>query len=161
MLRMKTIDKNGFTLIEVVVAVLLLALTIGGMLTSFIMGRIATYQARYNTQAANAIQLKVEELSAQLYDDVKSQGPIEYALDPGGDLEWGTDDDVSGQMWIIVEDRRDLDGDGDKSEEEIDVDGDGLNDPCKPVRVNVIWPCLTFSGEQNRLLSFETLIAKR
>ena len=152
---------GGFTLTEVVIAVLLFGLTISALYTSFLMGRIATYRARYQAQAANLIQASLEQLSVGHYDNVQDQGPIDVTIDPGMDLEWDTDDDLVGQLLIEVDDRMDLDGDGDTTEEEIDLDGDGTNDPCKPVHVSLTWMCLSFGVERPVTVSLGTLIAER
>jgi hypothetical protein len=154
-------NQIGFTLAEVVVALLLLGLTIGGMLTSFVMGRISVCHSRYHTQGMNLLQAKVEELTAGEYEDVKDAGPLEVSVDPGEDHQWGTEDDQIGNLWVIVGDRIDLDGDGDTDEEEIDLDGDEANDPCKPVRVELTWMSLSYGGYSPVTVSLETLIAKR
>lgn len=153
--------RGGFTLIEVVIAVLLFGLTIGALYTSFLMGRIATYRARYQAQAANLLQSSLEQLSVGDYENVQDQGPTTITVDPGTDLEWGTDDDLVGQLLIEVDDRMDLDGDGDTDEEEIDLDGDGTNDACKPVHVSLTWMCLSFGVERPVTVSLDTLIAER
>ena len=120
---MKTTSRrhSGFSLTEVVIAVLLFGLTIGALYTSFLMGRIATYRARYQAQAVNLLQANLEQLSVGPYDGVQDQGPTDVTIDPGLDLEWGTDDDLVGQLRVEVDDRMDLDGDGDTTEEEIDL----------------------------------------
>lgn len=152
---------GGFTLTEVVIAVLLFGLTIGGLYTSFLMGRIATFRARYQAQAANLLQASLEQFSVGAYEDVQDQGPTDVTIDPGPDLEWGTDDDLIGQLRVEVDDRMDLDGDGNTAEEEIDLDGDGTNDPCKPVHVSLTWMCLSFGAERAVTVSLDTLIAER
>lgn len=154
-------NESGFSLTEVVIAMLLLGLVIGGMLTSFVMGRISAFQARHHTQAMNLLQAKVEELLAGDYEDVQDQGPVQVTVDPGPDLEWGTADDRFGTLQVEVGDRMDLDGDGDATEEEIDLDGDGVNDPCKPIRATLTWTCLSYGGETSITSSLDTLIAKR
>jgi type II secretory pathway pseudopilin PulG len=154
-------NEGGFTLTEVVIAMLLLGLVIGGLLTSFVMGRISAFQARHHTQAMNLLQGKLEELLAGDYDDVKDEGPVQVTVDPGPDLEWGTADDRVGNLRVDVQDHLDLDGDGDATEEEIDLDGDSVNDPCKPVRVTLAWTCLSYGGDRSVTLSLDTLIARR
>jgi hypothetical protein len=145
----------------VVIAVLLFGLTISALYTSFLMGRIATYRARYQAQAVNLLQASLEQLAVGAYDNVQDQGPTDITIDPGLDLEWGTGDDLIGQLRIEVEDRMDLDGDGDTDEEEIDLDGDGTNDPCKPVHVSLTWMCLSFGTQRPVTVSLDTLIAER
>ena len=154
-------NQGGFSLTEVLVAVLLLGLTLGALLTSFLMGRVAAYRARYQAQGANLVQAKIEELSAGTYEAVQDEGPVEVTVDPGLDLEWGTADDLLGDLRVEVGDYQDVDGDGNRVEEEIDVDGDGENDSCKPVSVSLSWTCLSFGGDRTVTVFVDTLIAKR
>jgi len=153
--------RGGFTLIEVAIAVVLLALIIGGMLTCFVMGRISTFQSRYRLQAMSLVRAKAEQLLADEYDDVQSEGPIDLVLDPGQDGQWGTDDDMNGTMWVDVADLLDLDGDNDTAEPEIDVNGDGQNDQCKAVSIRMDWTCPIYGSAKAMSTSMNTLIAKR
>ena len=153
--------RDGFSLTEVLIAVLLLGLAIGALLTSFLMGRVGAYRARYQAQSVNLVQAKIEALSAGAYEAVQDEGPVEVTVDPGLDLEWGTADDLLGELRVEVGDYQDLDGDGDRTEEEIDVDGDGENDFCKPVSVSMTWQCLSFGGDRSVTIFVDTLIAKR
>ena len=157
----KAKKQTGFTLVEVVIALLLLGTTIGGMLSAFVMGRISTYNARYHAQAMNLIQAKAEELSADTYDKVQSEGPIETPLDYGPDKKWDTDDDLIGTLEVEVGDLYDQDADGETKEQEIDLDGDGKNDQCKPVRVSFAWSSLAYGGQKQMRISVDTMIAKR
>jgi hypothetical protein len=154
-------NNGGFTLAEVVIALLLLGLSVGGMLTCFVMGRISAFHARYYTQAMNLLQAKVEELTAGDYAEVQDEGPREVVLDPGPDSEWGTSDDLMGILRVEVDDRMDLDGDGDTAEEEIDLNSDGTNDRCKPLHVELTWRCRSYGGDPSETASLDTLIAKR
>ena len=154
-------NPKGFTLTEVIVALLLLTMATGGTLTAFLMGRVSSYHARYHAQAMNLLQAKVEELAAGSYKDVKDEGPLPAIIDPGLDLESGTKDDLLGSLWVQVNDRNDFDGDGNTAEQEIDLDGDGVNDPCKPVRVSLTWTSLSYGGDTPQIVSLETLIANK
>jgi len=154
-------SSGGFTLTEVIIALLLLSLTAGGTLAALLMGRISSYHSRYHVQAMNLLQAKVEELSAGSYEDVKDQGPLPVVIDPGLDLQRYTADDLLGTLWVEVNDGRDLDGDGDTSEKEIDLDGDGVNDPCKPIRVSLTWTSLSYGGDTPMMVSLETMIANK
>ncbi len=153
--------QGGFTLAEVAIAVLLFGLTVGGLYSAFLMGRVATFRARHQAQVTNLLQAKLEALWAGSYDDVQDQDPTEVIVDPGSDGEWGTSDDLVGRLRVEVDDRMDLDDDGDRTEEEIDLDGDGTNDPCKPVHVSLTWESFSFGGHRSLTVSLDTLIAKR
>jgi hypothetical protein len=154
-------SKGGFTFPELAVAVLLFGLVLGGLYMSFLMGRVAAYCARHQAQSALLLQAKLEELYAGPYADVVDQAPTPVIIDPGPDHEWGTDDDLVGDLEVVVKDLTDLDGDGDVTEAEIDLDGDGTNDACKPVRVTLTWQSYSFGHDRTLTLSLDTLIAKR
>lgn len=154
-------NKRGFTLAELAVAVLLFGLVVGGLYTTFLMGRVATFRARHQAQSTLLLQAKLEELYVGDYENVVDSGPTTVVVDPGADREWGTDDDTVGQMQVIVQDLADMDGDGDTTEAEIDLDGDGKNDECKPVRVTVTWQSYSFGYDKTLTASLDTLIAKR
>jgi type II secretory pathway pseudopilin PulG len=154
-------NQGGFTLTEAVIALLLVGLTVGGMLTSFLVGRVSAFHTRYHTQVMNLMQAKIEELTAGSYDNVQDQGPTDVTIDPGKDLKWGTDDDLIGTLRVVVADSMDLDGDGNTDEEEIDLDGDGINDHCKPICVSLRWRCHSLGGDPWLTSSLDTLIAKR
>lgn len=157
----RPVGKSGFTLTELVIAVLLFGLVVGGLYTTFLMGRLAMILARHQAQSTLLLQAKIEELYVGAYDDVKDQGPTEVTIDPGSDCEWGTDDDTVGQLQVIVQDLMDMDGDGDTAEAEIDLDGDGNNDNCKHVRVSLTWQSYSFGYDRTLTVSLDTLIAKR
>ncbi|MBN1919467.1 MAG: prepilin-type N-terminal cleavage/methylation domain-containing protein [Verrucomicrobia bacterium] len=140
--------KSGFTLVELAVAVLLFGLVVGGLCTTFLMGRVATYRARHQIQASLLLQAKLEELRAGSYEDVLDWGPVNVVLDPGRDIEWGTDDDLTGEIQVEVLDLIDLDGDGEK-------------DTCKLVRVTLTWQSYSLGGERTLSVFLDTLIAKR
>ena len=158
---MAKLNNRGFTLVEVVSAVLLLSLTIGAMLMSFIVGRVSIAQARQSTQVMNLIRAKTEELVSGSYSDVQDEESSQVVIDPGADGEWDTDDDLYGTIWVTVADIRDIDKDGDFDEQEIDADGDGLNDFCKPVNVVVTWTFRTCGIDTPKIASLDTLITKR
>ena len=158
---MNTMNRDGFTLAEVVISILLLSLTISVMLTSFVMGRYSTAHARYHTQAMNLVQAKAEELAAGKYIEVQSEDPQEVVVDPGKDGIWGNGDDLRGSLSVEVADNDDLDGDGDIDEQEIDVDGDGKNDPCKPLNIRLSWTCLSYGGSLPMTVHLDTLISER
>ena len=64
----KSLKKNaGYTLAEVLVAVVISALVILPTLSSFLMGRIETDIAKHRTQAMNLIRARLEYLNSQGY----------------------------------------------------------------------------------------------
>ena len=158
---MKISRRDGFTLIEVIIAVVLLGLTIGAMLTSFVMGRVSVYKSRYYTQAVNLIQARAEGLTAGVYDDIRDEGPVDIIIDPGADLEWGTGDDLTGTLEVEVEDSLDLDGDGNTVEEQIDTDGDGVNDPCRPFRISLSWLSRSYGNDTWVTVFLDTVVSER
>ena len=66
---------SGFTLAEVLVAVIIAVLVIVPMLSSFIMGRIGTEIAKHRTQAMNLIRARLEYLNSQGYNYIDQLSP--------------------------------------------------------------------------------------
>jgi type II secretory pathway pseudopilin PulG len=64
----KSLNRNeGYTLAEVLVAVIISMLIIIPTLSSFLMGRIETDIAKHRTQAMNLIRARIEYLNSQGY----------------------------------------------------------------------------------------------
>ncbi len=72
-------NKNsGFTLAEVLVSVIIGALVVVPMLSSFLMGRASTEVAKHRTQAMNVIRARMEYLQSKGYNYINSLPPEEY-----------------------------------------------------------------------------------
>ena len=69
---------SGFTLAEVLVSVIIGALVVVPMLSSFLMGRTSTEVAKHRTQAMNLIRARLEYLQSQGYDYINTLPPEEY-----------------------------------------------------------------------------------
>ena len=118
-------NRKGFTLVEAVVAVLILGTALGALLASFMMGRMSVAVAKHRTEAMNharaAMELLKNDLSATLTlpdGDIKDLGgsysPPPSITDYVGDVKkvvvtisWneqslGTDRTVSEQLVTLV-----------------------------------------------------------
>lgn len=90
-------EKNGLTLVEMVVSVLILGLALGVMLGTFVMGRMSATKAKHHIEAMNharaAMELLKNNLSAASsteWNDLKNN--VSATL-PGGNLH---DPNISG-----------------------------------------------------------------
>jgi Tfp pilus assembly protein PilV len=131
-------DDSGFTLAEVLIAVILSALVILPMLTSFLMGRMSTDVAKHRTQAMNLIRARLEYLNSKGYNYVNqlpSEEQVEYiSLD-----ESEGDNALSCTRTTSV----------------TDVDGDNLLE----VEVTVTWNERRLGGDKTVSESVMTLMA--
>lgn len=104
---------GGFSLIEVLVPILIVAIAAIGLLTSFVMGRVHTSLSRHRAQAVNLLRERLEELKSRGYDYLNSFDPNpsveKYAvLDAGRDEQSPADDLTCTRTTLISDD----DGDG-------------------------------------------------
>ena len=109
-------NKCGFTLVEVLIASALIALTIAPVLTSLLMGRSALQVAKHRSQAMQAARSHMDFLISKGYKFV-NQLPYEYwggyglPLDPNGEeagLTYNyntvvTDDDADGLLEVTMQ----------------------------------------------------------
>ncbi len=63
-------NEKGVTFIEIMISALILSLSLGGMLTTFVMGRISVAKAKHRIEAFNLIQEKVEEIKDASYGNI-------------------------------------------------------------------------------------------
>ncbi len=140
---MNTIKKartqnSGFTLAEVLIAVILSALVILPMLTSFLMGRMSTDVARHRTQAMNLIRARLEYLNSKGYNYVNQLPPEEQ-------VEYISLDESEGDNALSCT----------RTTAVTDVDGDDLLE----VEVTVTWNERRLGGEHTVSESVMTLLA--
>ncbi len=94
-------NKKGVTFIEIMISVLILSLSLGGMLTTFVMGRISVAKAKHRIEAFNLIQQKVEELRDTGYSSIPiGESSENVTIDNAGTV--ATVDDLIGQRKVIV-----------------------------------------------------------
>lgn len=107
-------NDNGFTLIEVLIAVAILAIGILGLAKMQIAAIKGNACARKGTEAMVIAQKQIETLMGQLFDSITTTS-TEFTL-PEGHTYTVT--------WTVT-DSIDLDGDGNN---DFDLDGDGNNE---------------------------------
>ncbi len=138
-----TVRAKGFTLVEVIVPMLIVALAVVGLLTSFVMGRLHTALARHRNQAVNLLRARIEEVKAKGYDYLNAFNPnpaVEtgVVLDVGPDAE-SPDDDLTCS----------------RTTEITDTDADGALE----IMVTLNWNERVVSGSQSFSESLYTIVA--
>ena len=142
---MRTSDSKGFSLAEVIVPMAIIILTVVGLLTSLVMGRLHTAAARHRNQAINLLRARIEEVRSRGYDYLNGFSPnpaVEpyVVMDEGRNRE-SRDDDLTCTRVTQVTDN-DLDG-------------------VLEITVTVTWSERLMAGEQNFSESLFTLVAPR
>jgi type II secretory pathway pseudopilin PulG len=143
MMTMKKIRSRGFLLIEVLVPILIVAIAIVGLLTSFVMGRVHTAVARHRALAINVLRGKLEEMKSLGYDALNHYSPnpeveTDVVLD-GGQNEESDEDDLTCTRTAHV----------------ADDDGDGSLE----LTVTVTWQERVMSSDHTYTESLYTLVA--
>jgi len=139
----KRLRSKGLSLIEAMVLMVVLALAVVGLLTSFIMGRVHIALARHRNQAVNLLRARIEELKSKGYDYLNAFTPnpsVEtgVVLDAGPDQE-SPDDDLTGTRTTSITDN----------------DGDGALE----ILVTLTWTDRVATGNQSFSESFFTIVA--
>ena len=134
---------KGFTLIEVAVTMLIVALAVVGLLTSFVMGRLHTAVARHRNQVVNLVRARIEEVKAKGYDYLNAFDPnasVEtgVVLDIGQDRESPSDDLTCTRTTHIT-----------------DTDADGVLE----ISVTLDWEERLMTGDQDFSESLFTIVA--
>ncbi len=134
---------KGFTLIEVAVTILIVALAVVGLLTSFVMGRLHTAVARHRNQVVNLVRARIEEVKAKGYDYLNAFDPNAFVetgvvLDIGQDRESPSDDLTCTRTTHIT-----------------DTDADGVLE----ITVTLDWEERLMTGEQDFSESLFTIVA--
>lgn len=162
-------SRRGAGLLEVLVAGAI-SLIIFGSILSTVMGISAmTVLTKHYTQAMNVVRGQAEELKGSAFAQIANSNSV-VSYDAGPDNVFGTFDDLTGTLTVVVRDALDLDSDNDTMETTIDIDGDGVNDcidfpACtnpyaKPVRVSFTWSERLWTINKNMTVSLDTLIAQ-
>lgn len=134
---------RGLTLIEVVIPILIVAITVMGLLTSFLMGRVHTAVSRHRIHAANLLRARLEELKANGYDFLNTFSPnpcveTNLVLDTGQDELLPNDDLLCTRTTVVT------DNDGDAALE---------------IAVTVTWQERVMSANRNYSESLYTIVA--
>jgi len=84
--------REGFTLVEVIVATFITLIVLTGMLSSYVMGRYSASLARHRSQAIQLVQDRMEKLKGMSYDALDAQQKISpVILEPSVVLDGGVD----------------------------------------------------------------------
>ncbi len=81
--------KNGFSLLELIIAIGVLAIGLVGVLQIFPIGLRASYRSGMTTKAAFLAQNKIEEIKTLGFEDIAELPPKIPLSGSDGDFEWG------------------------------------------------------------------------
>lgn len=109
-------NKKGFSLLELIIAVAVLAIGLVGILQIFPVGLRASYRAGMVTKAAFLAQNKIEEVTISGFDAITELPPKIPLSGSEGDFEWE----------IAIE--------------EVDLEGLESDDDMRQITVTVSWP---------------------
>ena len=93
-------NEKGVTFIEIMISALILSISIGGMLTTFVMGRVSVAKAKHRIEAFNLIQEKMEIIRDTSYSSIVTELPASVTIDNAGTT--ATTDDLIGQRSVNV-----------------------------------------------------------
>ena len=131
-------NKKGVTFIEIMISALILSISIGGMLTTFVMGRVSVAKAKHRIEAFNLIQEKVEAIRDTSYASIANESPASVTIDNAGTA--ATTDDLTGQRSVSVN--------------EVVVDG------YKEVTVTITWTEHKWGGSNQVSENVVTVVSK-
>ena len=97
--------KNGLTIVEALLSIIILTVVLCGVLTAFIVGKEGVLRVRHRIAVKNVLRARMETLKNAAYDSIVSAGPVTVTMDIGPDLTQGTVDDLEGSRTITVIDR--------------------------------------------------------
>ena len=94
--------REGFTLVEVIVATFITLIVLAGMLSSYVMGRYSASMARHRSQAIQLVQDRMEKLKGMSYDALDAQQQISPIIfESGVVLDGGVDSRNSLTCWAL------------------------------------------------------------
>ena len=99
---MRVVDRKGVTLVETVVAAVILGITVGILLNSFVTGRVAAAMSRHHLQAAELARQKMEMLRELGYNNIVGNEQYPVTIDDGGTLN--EDFNFNGVLDQLVDD---------------------------------------------------------
>ena len=136
-------NKRGITLVEMLVSAVILGITLGVLLNTFVTGRVAAAMSRHHLQAMEIARQKMEELRELGYSRILSAnfGQIQVTIDDGGTYN----EDVNFNDILDLA----IDGDGNSiSGTGEDLNGNGALDKRN---TDDLTGALTVSGDKNSL----------
>lgn len=132
MLRLMTNDEKGFSLLELIIAIGVLAIGLVGVLQIFPVGLRASQRAGTLTKAAFLAQNKMEEVKVAGFDAIIELPPKFPLSGTEGDFDW--------EIFI----------------DEVNLDGVESSDNIRKVTIRVMW----IERSRPRSKDFVTYIAK-
>ena len=153
--------KDGFTLVEVLVAVGIAVALFASLAAAFLSVKSIAISSRHRIQALQVVRGQLELLKGTSFTLIANGVQNNVVYDAGPDGLFGTADDLKGTLTTTVQDFLDMDGDGNATETSIDISGDGVNDPnsAKPVRVSFTWTERALGQNKTCTVFADTLIA--
>lgn len=152
-------SQAGFTLVELLVAMGISAMTFAAVISAFLTVQSVNMLTKHRLQAVQVVRGQIELLKVTNFNLIVD-GVSTASYDAGPDGVFGTADDLKGTLTVTVQDALDMDNDGNTTETSIDVDTDGVNDPtvAKPVRAAFTWNQYVLGQSKNFTASADTLI---
>ena len=155
-MRLRT--RNGFTLVEVMMALGITVTLFGSMIAAYTAVKSVNMMARHKMQAIQAVRAQIENLKASQFSAI-ANSTSNVAYDAGKNGTFGNSDDLTGTLTTTVRDYVDFDGDGNMSETQINVDASGGNDSVAlPIRVQFAWTEWVVGQSKNMTVSADTII---
>ena len=152
-------NKNGFTLVEVMMAIAISVSLFGSMAAAFLAVKSINMMARHKIQAVQVVRGQIENMKAATFATL-ANCVQQSSLDAGPDGTYGNADDIQGTVTTTVQDLADFDNDGNTAETQISVDGPGANDNVAlPVRVSIAWTEHVLGTTKNMSVFADTIIA--
>ena len=139
----RTRASGGFTLVEILVPILIVVLTVVGLLTSFVMGRVNTALARHRILALNILGAKIEDLKSKGYTYLNKFDP-NPTVETGVILDTGQDESSSHDDLTCT-----------RTTQVSDNDGDGALE----IAVQVTWNERLSPGDQTFSETLYTVVA--
>ena len=153
-------SKNGFTFVEVLVALGITAILFGSLCATFLAVKSLNAMARHKMQAIQVVRGQIEALKSQQFSTL-ANAVVMASYDAGEDGIFDNADDMQGTLSTNIQDLMDFDGDGNTAETAIDLDGAGGNDAgAVPVRVSFGWDEYVIGQTRNMAVSMDTIIAQ-
>jgi type II secretory pathway pseudopilin PulG len=153
-------NRRGLTLAEVMVGLavsLILFTSLIGVMVGFKQIGVVN---RHHLQAIQVARGMIETLRHTAFVAIVDSSQV-VPFDAGPDQVFGTGDDLTGTLDVLVQDSMDMDDDGDTEESWIDIDGDGNNDQnAKPIQVSFTWTQQLLGQNRDFTQTINTLIAQ-
>lgn len=146
-------------MVEVVISMLVSIFLFLAMFAGLLAIKSLSNFAERRTQAFGVVRGQIERLKGTPFDAIATVGPLDRAYDAGEDGVFGTGDDLTGSLSVLVQDFMDFDDDGDTDETGINIDNNG-GVMARPVRVTFTWNQRLLGQVVPMTVSLDTLISR-